>query len=88
MAAQQMHHQLRTIADAQHGDAQLEHLGANGGGILQIYAVGATGKDDAGGLFLPDGLHGLGVGHDLAVNVALTHTAGDQLIVLAAKVHN
>ena len=53
-----------------------------------INAVGATGEDNTGGLFLPDGLHGLGIGHDLAVNVALTHTAGDKLVVLAAKVHN
>ena len=58
------------------------------GGGLQIDGVGAAGEDDA------DGIHGLqlrqgcGVGLDLAVHAALTDAAGDELVVLAAKVQD
>ena len=50
-AAQQVHHELAAVADAQHRHAPAEDLGVDGGRILQIDAVGAAGEDDALGFF-------------------------------------
>ena len=83
-----MAHQLRAVADAQHGNAHLEQFLADGGGVRQINTVGPAGEDDARGLFLPHGLKGFFVGYDLGIYAAFAHAAGDQLIVLTAEVHH
>ena len=88
LAAQGVSHELAAVADAQHRHAPGEDLGVHLGGPLLIHRVGAAGKDDA------DGVHGLelgqggGIGFDFAVHVALTHTAGNELVVLTAEVQN
>ena len=88
MAAQQMHHQLAAIANAQHGHAQLKQFLGVGGRIRQIGTVGAAGEDDALGVLLFQILQAGPIGHDLAVHVAFPHTTGNQLIVLAAEIHH
>ena len=88
MAAQQVHHELTAVADAQHRYAPAEDLGVDGGRILQIDAVGASGEDDAlGVLRLDDGQVRL-IGIDLTVDIILADAARDELIVLAAKVQH
>lgn len=88
MAAQQVHHELAAVADAQHRHAPAEDLGVDGGRILQIDAVGAAGEDDAlGVLRLDDGQVRL-IGIDLTVDIILADAARDELIVLAAKVQH
>ena len=88
MTAQQVHHQLAAVADAQHRHAPAEDLGVDGGRILQIDAVGASGEDDAlGVLCLDDGKICL-IGIDLTVDIVLADAARDELIVLAAKVQH
>ena len=88
VAAQQVHHELAAVADAQHRHAPAEDLGVDGGRILQIDAVGAAGEDDAlGVLRLDDGQVRL-IGIDLTVDIILADAARDELIVLAAKVQH
>ena len=88
MAAQQMHHQLAAVADAQHGHAPAEDLRVDRGGILQIDAVGAAGKDDALGVLRLDHRQVGFIGIDFTVDIVLADAARDQLIVLAAKVQH
>ena len=77
------------VAQAQNGHAQLEHCRVHMGGSFQINAVWPAGKDNTDGVFLSDGLYcGLPPGKDFAVNAQIPDTAGDQLIILAAKVYN
>ena len=88
MTAQQVHHELAAVADAQHRHTPAEDLGVDGGRILQIDAVGASGEDDAFGvLCLDDGKICL-IGIDLTVDIVLADAARDELIVLAAKVQH
>ena len=88
MTAQQVHHQLAAVADAQHGHAPAEDLGVDGGRVLQINAVGAAGEDDALGILgLDDRKIGF-IGIDLAVDIIFSDAAGNQLIVLSAKVQH
>ena len=81
--------ELAAIADAENGDSQLQHRGVimRGGHIVD--AVGAAGEDNA--LVVP-GLDLLGgdcvVLLNLRVDVEIPDSAGNQLIILAAKVQN
>ena len=88
MAAQQMHHQLAAVADAQHRHTPVEDLRVDRGGILQINAVGATGKDDALGVLRLDERQIRLVGIDFTVDIVFADTAGNQLVVLAAEIQN
>ena len=88
MAAQQMHHQLAAVADAQHRHTPVEDLRVDRGGIFQINAVGATGKDDTLGILCLDNRQIGFIGIDFTVDIVLADAARDQLIVLAAKVQH
>ena len=88
MAAQQMHHQLAAVADAQHRHTPVEDLRVDRRGILQINAVGATGKDDTLGVLCLDNRQIGFIGIDFTVDIVLADAARDQLIVLAAKVQH
>ena len=89
LASQEMCHQLGTVANAQYRYPQLENLCADGSGLWSIYAVWATGKDNALQI-----LHGLdflqiqGIWMHLAVYIAFAYTAGNQLVVLATKIQD
>ena len=52
-AAQQMHHELRTIADSEDGNSKIKNILSIGRGGGIIYTVGATGKNDALGVHCP-----------------------------------
>ena len=88
LTAQRVGHELAAVADAQNGHAPGEDFRVHMGGGLQIHGVGAAGEDDA------DGVQGLqlgergGIGLDLAVHAALTHPAGNELVILAAEIQN
>ena len=88
VTAQQMHHQLAAITDAQHRHTPCKDLRVDRGRILQINAVGATGEDDALGVLCLDDRQIGFIGIDLTVDIVLADTARDQLIVLAAKVQH
>ena len=86
LAAQQVHHQLAAVADAQDGHPPGEDLGITAGRILQVDAVGPARENDPLGVLGTDH-RGVGlIGINLTVDVVLTHAARDQLVVLPAKV--
>ena len=88
VTTQQVHHQLAAVADAQNRHAPVEDLRVDRGGILQINAVGATGKDDALGVLRLDERQIRLVGIDFTVDIVFADAAGDQLVVLAAEIQN
>ena len=85
-AAEQVHHQLAAVADAQDGHPPGKDLGVTAGRILQIDAVGPAGEDDPLGVLGADDRKVGLIGIDLTVDVVLTHPARDQLVVLPAEV--
>ena len=80
---------LAAVANAQNGNAQLQNLRVIVGRGHIIDAIGAAGEDNA--LIAPV-LDLLGgdriVLFDLRVDVEIPDTAGDQLVILSAKVQN
>ena len=86
LAAEQMCHELRTVADAEHRDAEIEDLGAAGHGIFRVDAVRAARQDDALRRHLADLLQRKRLRMDFAVDMVLAHAARDELIVLATEV--
>ena len=70
------------------GTPQLKISGSIVGGILQVDAVGAAGKDDALGVLRLDHRQVGFIGIDFTVDIVLADAARDQLIVLAAKVQH
>ena len=81
--------ELAAVANAQNGNAQLQNLRVIVGRGQIIDAIGAAGKDNA--LIAPV-LDFLGgdriVLFDLRIDVEIPDTAGDQLVILSAKVQN
>ena len=88
LTAQQVHHQLLAVADAQHGDAHLEQGLVHHGGVGLEHGGRAAGEDKGVRRKGADLLHGGAEGLDLAVHAALADAAGHQQVVLAAEVQN
>ena len=81
-----MGHDLSAIADAQHGDTQLEQLRRAEGGVLGVNAARTAGKNDT---LVGSQLRDRGpVGLDLAVDPQVPDTAGNELGILPAKVQH
>ena len=87
-AAQHPGHQLRAVAYAQHGNAQIEYGRIVMRRFLQIDAVRAAGEYDALAVRARDFLERRGVGHDFTVDVLIAHAARNQLVILPAKVQH
>ena len=88
MATQLVHHQLTAVADTKNGHTPVVNIRVNGGRIRQISAVGAAGKDETLGVFGLDFSKVGAVRLNLAIHIAFTDTAGNQLVILAAEVQN
>ena len=81
-----MTHELRTIAQSQHRNSKLEQFLAAGRSAFHIHTVWAASQDNALRIHFFD-LFDIGlVRINLTINIALTYTAGNQLVVLTAKV--
>ena len=77
---------LEPVADAEHGNAELEDAGIERRRPRLVHARRTTAQDDARGMLRGD-LGGRDrVRHDLAVHAGLAHAASDQLRVLRAEV--
>ena len=91
-AAEPGRHELKAVADAEHGHARLEQPGAaRRGGRRRRRTIGvdgrrAAGQDDRLRLARQHLLDRHGVRDDLGVHVALADPAGDQLGVLCAEI--
>ena len=88
LAAQMVGHQLAAVANAQNRHTQGEHLRVHLGRCLQIHTVGTAGENNTNGVKDPNLIHGHGVGLDLTIYAALPDPAGDELVILAAKIQN
>ena len=86
LSSEGMDHQLKSVADAENGNSQLEDGRIAFGGVFGIDARGTAGKDDPARILLADLRRRRGVGHDFTVDVALPDTPGDQLAVLRPEV--
>ena len=88
LAAQCVRHQLTAVADTQNGHAQRKQGRINLRRSVIVNAVGAACEDDALGVLRLDFLQGFFPGHDFAVYMMFSDTAGNQLIILTAEVQN
>ena len=86
LAAEGGRHRLHPVADAEHGDAEVEDARVDRRGARLVDRRRAAGEDD------PDRVAGGELGrrrvvrHDLGVDPALAHAPGDELGVLGAEV--
>ena len=87
-SAAEMADELHAVADAEHGNAQLQHGFIAGRGIVAVYAVRSAGEDDALRRHRADLLHGHFARTDLGIDAMLTHAARDQLLVLSAEIQD
>jgi hypothetical protein len=88
LAAEREHERLHPVADAQHGDAELEQLGVETGRSLRVHGGGAAGEDQPLRLAPPHLVDADVMRQQLAEHPALAHATGDQLRVLAAVVED
>ena len=88
LPAQGLGHELAAVADTQHGHAQRKNSRIHMGRFFVVDTVGAAGKDKSDGVLCLERVQRRGIGLDLTVHPALTHPAGDQLIVLTAEIQN
>lgn len=85
---QGLRHKLAAVADAQNRQSQGKDLRVDLGGIRRIDAVRPAGEDNPLGRKRPDLCQRHCVRLDLTIYVTFTHTAGNQLVILAAEVQD
>ena len=88
LTAQQLHHQLLSVADAQHGDAHFKQRSVHHGGVGLEHGGGAAGEDQRIWTKGADIRHAQPIGLDLAVYAALTDTPCHQQVILPAEIQN
>ena len=88
LAAQQLHHQLLSVADAQHRHAQLIHALVAAGCILFQHARRAAGENHAHGVLRANRLQARVIGQDAGIHMAFAHAPRNQLRVLSAEIQN
>ena len=85
-AAQRDGHNLLAVAEAQHGNAQLEDARIDGRRVLGVHAGRPARQDDGRGRELAHLLGGDVARDDFRVHVQIAHAAGDQLPVLGSEI--
>ena len=83
-----MHHELCTVAQSEHRDAQFKQFFGRGGRSFPVNTVGTAGEDDTLRRHVPDRLKTGPVGIDLAVDLAFPDSSCHQLIVLTAEIND
>ena len=87
-AAKRVRQQLHAVADAEDGDAAGQHVGGELRRARLEDAGGATGEDEPLDVQVRQLLFRHVVGVDLAVDVGLAHSAGDEAAKLGAEVEH
>ena len=82
LSAQRVNHQLQSVADAQHRNAEFENSRIAFGGMLGVDTGRAAGKNDAFGILRPDRFGACIVRHDFTVDPAFADPSRNQLTVL------
>jgi hypothetical protein len=88
LATKNIGEKLHPVAQAQHRQSRVEHIGKQGRGAFSVNGHGSAGEDEA---FRSDGEHLFGwrvPGEELAVDMGLAHTAGNELGVLGTEVED
>ena len=85
-AAQTLRHELTAIADAQDWHTQGKNALVHVRGTRFVYAARPTGEDDTDGIKSPDLIKGHRARMYFAVNAALPHAPGDQLVILSTEI--
>jgi hypothetical protein len=88
VAAEHLAHELHAVADAEDGQAHLEHAGVRVRRSLGLHAVGAAGEDDPDDAVGAEGLRRDAERIDAGVDVALTDAARDDLGQLRTEIEN
>ena len=86
LAAEIVHDEVQAVADAKHGQAQLEHGGVGHGRVSVIYRRGTAGEDDAEWLVGLDFRKWGSTGKNDGKDVLFADAAGNQLRILRAEV--
>ena len=84
----EMRHQLRTVADTEHGDTEGKEILGGGNSPLAIDTVRTARQDNTARSEFTNLLQWQRMRMHLAVDMVLTHAARDELIVLSAKVQH
>lgn len=87
-ATQGIGHQLAAITDSQNRDTQLKDFRRVIGCARRIDAVGTTSKNNSDGVQRFQLLQRSGIGLYFTIDIALTNTARNQLVILPAKVQD
>ena len=87
LSAKKMCHQMRSVTNPENGNSKLKNLRRNRRRILFVRTARTTGKNNPFGGELANLIHTDRVRIHLAVDTALSHTTGDQLVVLAAEIN-
>ena len=85
-ATQEMPHDLQPIADAQHGNSQLEDCAIRQGSARGVHTRRAAGEDQTFGPERRDFSGGGVVSQDDGIDIALTDASRDNLRVLRAEI--
>ena len=88
LSAEVVRHELAAVAYAEHGNAQLEYLRIHLRRAGSVNALRAAGEDNADGVVCFYFVYRHAVGLYLAVDIAFTDSACDELVILAAEVQN
>ncbi len=87
-AAERLAHELHAVANAEHGDAEVEECGITLRGAGGVNAGRSAGEDDAYRSELANARGREVVSHDFTVHVLLADAARDELGVLRAEIEN
>ena len=88
LAAQVMHDELQTVADAEHGNAQFEHFGIGGRSIVIVDRRRSAGENHAQRLKRSNLRERRGAGQHNGKNILFADASRNQLRVLRTKIEN
>ena len=87
-SAERVHHELQSIADAEHGQAQLEHARVRGRSVGVIHRRGAAGKNDAYRGVAANLFQAGGARQHYRKDILFTDAARDELRILRPEVED
>ena len=87
-AAELVRHELQSVADAEHRNAEMQHALIGGWRVVIVNRAWASGQDDAGRIVLLHFRQRGGTGEDYGKDVLFADAARNELGVLRAEVED